>query len=184
MASGTRECLSFSGTVSLGALLPSGFLTKSRSSTSLRLQLSAEDLPPSPPPAVAVSFKTRHLRQADRRQRTLLSLRPHCNSTDCNPAVQLGCNSRDFATWHPHPRKRPGTLAPHRSAPGSSNCLCLFHSLNENVINLLLTLLGVDVLCELNGVVALVGDLIPEEVLLLLLLLHVELQLRIHKHSD
>jgi hypothetical protein len=48
----------------------------------------------------------------------------------------------------------------------------------------MLTLLGVDVLCELNGVIALVGNLIPEVVLLLLLLLHVELQLRIHKHSD
>jgi hypothetical protein len=48
----------------------------------------------------------------------------------------------------------------------------------------MLTLLGVDVLCELNGVIALVSDLIPEVVLLLLLLLHVELQLRIHKHSD
>jgi len=47
-----------------------------------------------------------------------------------------------------------------------------------------LTLFGVDVLCELNLVIALVGDLIPQVVLLLLLLLHVELQLRIHKHSD
>ena len=48
----------------------------------------------------------------------------------------------------------------------------------------MLTLLGVDVLCELDRVIALVGNLIPQVVLLLLLLLHVELQLRIHKHSD
>ena len=47
-----------------------------------------------------------------------------------------------------------------------------------------LTLLGVYVLCELNLVIALVGNLIPQVVLLLLLLLHVELQLRIHEHSD
>ena len=144
-----------------------------------------EHLPPSPPPDIAVSFETTHLCQAFRCQHTLLKLRPHCNSIGYSPAVPLDYRNRDFAAWQPL-RMRSRILGRHRSAPGSSSCLCLFHSLHkfDQTYFRMLTLLGVDVLCELNGVIALVGDLIPEVVLLLLLLLHVELQLRIHKHSD
>ena len=94
-------------------------------------QLPIGLLPPSLPPEMA-GAETAHLHQADQWQHNLLRLLPHCNSIDYNlvetPVVD--CSNLDFAAWRPlHMRSR--TLGPRRSAPGSSSCLYLFHSLQH-----------------------------------------------------